>query len=124
MGTPAMSATQSPPDPPLVVLASDLLISSRITSAARRLGVPVRLMRDPASLAQEPAARLLIVDLDLVGGLEAARAWAEARGRPAAGFVQHVHTDIIRAARAAGIDPIIPRSRLETALRELLTRAG
>ena len=104
----------------LLVLAKDLLISSRITTAARRAGVPVRLVRDPAALAASGPGVLLIVDLDLEGAIPAAVDWAHGSKRPAAGFVQHVHADRIREALQAGIHPIIPRSRLEAALPELL----
>lgn len=104
----------------VLVLARDLLISSRITTATKRLGVPVRLVRDPTSLDPATPARLLIVDLDLEGSIDAAIAWSRVQGKGAAGFVQHVNTDRIREARAAGVAPIIPRSRLEAALPELI----
>lgn len=104
----------------IVLLARDLLISSRVTTAAKRLGTPVRLLRDPAALLPHMPARLLIIDLDLEGALQAAIAWSQAQGKPAAGFVQHVHGDRIREAKAAGVSPVIPRSRLEAVLPELL----
>ena len=110
----------TPAPAPIVVLARDLLISSRITSTARRLGVSVKLLRDPAALLGDTEARLLIVDLDLEGSIAAAVGWARASGHSAAGFVQHVHAERIREAHQAGIKPIFPRSRLESALPELL----
>lgn len=104
----------------VILLARDLLISSRVTSAAKRLGITVRLLREPAALRPQMPARLLLIDLDLEGALEAATAWSVAQGKAAAGFVQHVHADRIREAKAAGVSPIIPRSRLEAVLPELL----
>lgn len=105
-------------EPAVVVLVRDLVMQSRVTGAARRLSVPVRVIRDPAGLSAEVEGRLAIVDLDEPGAMSAALAWA--KGRPVAGFVQHVNTEVIREAKAAGVWPILPRSRLEAALPELL----
>ena len=113
-----MSATPESPEP-VLVLARDLMFQSRITAAARRAGVAVKVVRDPAALAGA-AGRLVIADLDQDGAVEAAAAWAKATGRPAAGLVQHVHVEVIRAAQAAGIDPIVTRSRFDAVLPRLL----
>ena len=105
---------------PVLAVVRDLLFLSRITAAAKRTGVPVRVLRDPASLGGDTVGRSVIADLDLPGAAEAAAAWKRLTGRPAAGFVQHVHADVIRAAKASGIDPIVPRSRFDAVLPTLL----
>lgn len=108
----------------VVVLARDLLVSSRIISIARRLGVSARQVRDPSILNTFPAAPLLIVDLDQEGALAAALDWRRQTSSPVAGFVQHVNTERIREAHQAGIEPIVPRSRLEKVIPELLAPFG
>lgn len=112
---------EHPPDDAQVVLAvvRDLMFLSRITATAKRAGVIVRAVRDPAKLSGL-TGRLVIADLDLDGALEAAAEWSSVNGRPAAGFVQHVNVDRIRAAQAAGIKPVIPRSRFDAVLPGLL----
>ena len=100
----------------MLALVRDLIFQSRITAIARRQGVAVRLLRDPALLDPQTPGRRLLVDLDLEGALPAAIKWLQATARPAAGVVQHVHVERIREARAGGIDPVITRGRFETVL--------
>ena len=110
---------------PVLVIVRDLLFLSRITATAKRLGVRVRILRDPSALTPDVPGRRVIADLDLPGAADAAAAWAavESDARPAAGFVQHVHAEAIRHARSLGIDPIVPRSRFDAVLPSLLDDA-
>ncbi len=103
----------------VLVVVRDLLMSSRVTTVAKGSGAPVRVLRDAAKLAVAEG-RLAIGDLDQEGVIEALAAWSQGGARPVAGFVQHVNTEVIRRARGAGLERIIPRSRLEAALSELL----
>ena len=107
---------------PLPVLAavSDLMFSSRITQAARHAQVDLKIVRDPDKLA-DLDGRLLVADMNQEGVLEAAAAWRERTGRPVVGYVQHVDAEKIRAARAAGIDEVMPRSQFVLKLPALLT---
>ena len=118
------SMPDEPLDPPpstLPVLAvvRDLMFSSRITQAGRHAGSEVKVVRDPATLAGREG-RMVIADLNLDGAMEAAAAWKARTNRPAIGFVQHVDTDRIRAARAAGLDAVMPRSQFVVQLPDLL----
>ncbi|HZL34553.1 MAG TPA: hypothetical protein VFC78_04530 [Tepidisphaeraceae bacterium] len=96
--------------PPVLALAYDLIFATKITTAARSFGVAVKLIRDPAKLAGENG-RLLLVDLNLPGAIEAAAAWQTGREGTAIGFVSHVDADTAVRARAAGIDTVMARSR-------------
>ena len=106
----------------LLILARDLLISSRIMAVARQLDVPARLIRDPASLPASLEGKLLVVDLDLPGALAAAVEWGRLPSRVVAGFVQHVHTQQIREARQCGLASIIARSGLGMVLPDLIRK--
>ncbi len=112
---------------PTLTLIRDLMFSSRVSSTAAQLGVPVKVLRDPARLAGEPGLRL-IVDLNLPGAIEAAKAWKLAGGtlpsRVALGFVSHVDVETIQKARAAGIDRVMARSQFVQVLPDLLQRSG
>jgi hypothetical protein len=66
--------------------------------------------------------RLLIVDLNQPGALEAAVAWKRNASGEVVGFVSHVDAETISRAKSAGIDRVIPRSRFVEVLPELLTR--
>src|SRR4051812_37008857 len=80
--------------PPVLALIRDLMFSSRVTGTAAELGIPVRVTRAPARLADEPGRRL-IVDLNQPGAIDAASAWRGRGGGGGAdviGFVSHVDT--------------------------------
>jgi len=109
--------------PPVLSLIRDLIFASRVSSTAAQLGVPLKLLRDPARLAGEAGQRL-IVDLNLPGAIEAARLWKLGgdadQSRSAYGFVSHVDAETIHKARAAGIDRVMARSQFVQTLPELL----
>jgi hypothetical protein len=107
------------PDLPLLVLVRDLLFSSRITVAAKHLGVGMKLVREPGQLAAEAGGRL-IVDLNQPGALDAAAEWRRSGEREVVGFVAHVDADTIRRAREAGIDQVLPRSRFVAELESII----
>lgn len=115
---------QDAKEQPVIILVRDLLMQSRVTTAAKRTGTPTRVIRDPSKLTPDVPGRLAIVDLDLPGAMAAGVAWGSEGGRRVAGFVQHVNTEVIREAKAAGVWPILPRSRLEEGLPGLLGSGG
>jgi hypothetical protein len=95
---------------PILILCRDLLLSSKITAAAKSLGVPYALLRDPAVLATRDGVKL-IVDLNEPAALEAAVAWRNRTKRPVIAFVAHTDIDTILRAREAGLDQVMPRGR-------------
>jgi hypothetical protein len=108
------------PSDAVIALVRDLMFSSRISGEGRAAGVAVRVLRDPAQLA-ETDGRLLLVDLNQSGALEPAAAWRAARpGRQVVGFVSHVDVETIEAAKALAIDQVLPRSAFVRQLPELL----
>lgn len=104
---------------PVVVFLRDLMFRSKISASARATGAVVEFVRDATKLP-ESAGRLLVVDLNEPGAIEAAVAWKAAHGAPAVGFVSHVDTPVIAAARAAGIDRVLARSAFVTQLESVL----
>jgi hypothetical protein len=111
---------QEPQEPKVLALVRDLMFSSRITSMARATNVDVRVIRDPQSLADEPG-RLLLVDLNLAGAIDAAANWRQATGGKVVGFVSHVDTETIDAAREKGLDQVMARSAFVQALPSILS---
>jgi CheY-like chemotaxis protein len=122
-----MSTT--PGTPYGLLLSDDLIFISRIVGTARSLGLALRSARSAealATLAREQTPSCVIVDLanpglvidDLMTRLEAA---CTPMPRVAA-YGSHVDTEMLRAGRAAGCDPVWPRSKfvedLERALPE------
>jgi hypothetical protein len=103
----------------VLVLVRDLLFSSRITATAAAQGVACKVIREPAKLASEAGARL-IVDLNQTGTIEAATQWREKTGGTVIGFVAHTDGAIIAQAKAAGIARIMVRSQFVASLESLL----
>lgn len=104
----------------ILVLVRDLIFSTKITATAAAVGGKVRVVRDPGKLGTE-AARRVIVDLNLAGAIEAVQEYKQAQ--PAVevvGFVSHVDTSTIEAARAAGADRVVARSGFVEILPSLL----
>jgi CheY-like chemotaxis protein len=106
----------------------DLLFRSRISAAAKALGIDLRFARSAEELvgeARASAPRLVIVDLnsrrlgpfDIVAALKADPALA---GVPIVGFVSHVQADLVTRARDAGVDQVLARSAFVARLPELL----
>jgi hypothetical protein len=102
-----------------VALVTDLIFGSRIAGAARAGGVVVQMLRKPEQLLQAEG-ELLLVDLNLDGAAGAAGEWGKKEGRRVVGFVSHMDATAIAAAREAGVQEIMARSRFIEGLPELL----
>jgi hypothetical protein len=108
--------------PPILVLVRDLMFSGRISAEARAAGVAVKMLRNPADLAQfaEAKSRTLIVDLNLADAIPAAASWRRAPDRLVVGFVSHMDAQAITMAREAGIDQVLARSQFVKILPNIL----
>lgn len=99
----------------IVALGADLLLGSKVEAMLRAAGHDVTLS---PSLPEAPLddAELVVADLDnenpeaLVG-----------LGIPVLGYYSHVDVETREAAEAAGVDLVVPRSRMS---RELVTLAA
>jgi CheY-like chemotaxis protein len=103
---------------PALLLSDDLIFASRITGAASAVGQSVRRVRSTdelSSLARQQPPRCVLVDLafpGLVLGdlLAALRGCCSDMPRVVA-YGSHVDVAGLTAARAAGCDPVLPRSK-------------
>jgi PleD family two-component response regulator len=115
----------------VLVVLDDLMFSSKIKTAAGQLGVPVAFARTSASALTEMRRELpsvVILDLnntrtDPLGMIAAMRADPALATVRTVGFVSHVDTALIDAARQAGITEVLARSAFTAQLAEILTRA-
>ena len=117
-----------------LVLCDDLIFFSRIAGAARAAGLTVRQAKTAAdllTLAREHAPGGVIIDLQNPG-LDLDSLLAGLRELPSVARVvaygSHVLADVLRAARQAGCDRVMPRSQfaqaLETDIAAWLRPAG
>lgn len=109
--------------PVAIALVRDLMFSGRISATCRAMGISVKMLRDPAQLVSQ-VAQCLIVDLNQDGAIPAAVQWRQSTENPVIGFVSHVDTAAITAARQAGIDRVMPRSQFVTSLPTILQQAA
>ena len=112
----------------IIAAVDDLMLSSKISTTAKALGVELRFARTPdAVLEAVRAARPALVIFDL----NSARAHAVETGArlkqdaalagvPIVGFVSHVDGALVEQARAAGFDRVLARSAFFAALPQLL----
>lgn len=111
----------------VAIVARDLIIATRIADAARAAGHEVTRVDDPAGLP--PPANVSVVFVDWGAREdpwpEQLRAWrASAPGESSPRLVAFgPHTDVPahRAARAAGVGPMIARSKLVADLAGFLS---
>lgn len=116
-----------------LLISRDLFFTSKVTGTAQQLGCAIQVVPNTATAATRIAAggiRCLFVDLspppaglaELIGGLP-----KETRPKVIA-FGSHVATAQLQAARDAGCDDVLPRSRfsgeLPALLRQYLLEAG
>jgi CheY-like chemotaxis protein len=99
-----------------LLLSDDLIFTSRIVGEARALGLTIKAARSAEvllALATKEAPACVVVDLANPGLVlsELMRQLGE-RGKPrVVAYGSHVDTATLRAAREAGCDPVLPRSK-------------
>jgi hypothetical protein len=110
----------------ITVAIRELFFRSKVSAAAERLGVPVKLVPRTATLEQavrEAGGGLVLVDLNQPGALDEVRAAKRAAPVRIVGFLGHLQTDLMAEASAAGVDEVLARGELTRRLDGIL-RAG
>ena len=102
----------------MVAVAPDLLIASRIEASLGAAGHEVELAPSLSEASDLERTQLLLADLDresveAVVGL----------GVPVLGFYSHTDVETRQRAESAGVDLVVPRSRLVREMHELVERA-
>ncbi|MDP9071423.1 MAG: hypothetical protein M3N68_09100 [Actinomycetota bacterium] len=100
--------------PRIAAYVPDLMDRSKLVAA----DADVTFVPTPSELAGT-AAEVVVVDLSRPGVLDALAGLAAVR---TIGFGSHVDGELLEAARAAGCDEVLPRSRFFARLGELLAR--
>ena len=109
-----------------LLVCDDLIFTSRVTTTARAKGLTVAAVKsaeEAVRRAREAPPACVIVDLHtaadvpaLIAGLRAA---CPAMPRVVA-YGSHVNKDLLQAARDAGCDVVLPRSKFAAGLEENL----
>lgn len=113
----------------ILCLVDDLIFSIKISTAAKALAAPVFFERTPDMVLpriREQQPSLVIFDLNSAK-LRPLEVIAQMKADPALsgirtlGYVSHVQTEVIGAARSAGIDEVLARSAFSERLGQILT---
>ena len=114
----------------IVAVLDDLMFSSKIKTAASQLCVRVVFARSSESaLAEMRKSAPTLVSLDLnnprtdpLGIVTAMKQDPALAAIRTLGFASHVQTDVIEAARQAGVGEVLARSAFTQQLADILTR--
>lgn len=112
----------------IIAVLDDLMFTSKIKSAAGQLGVTVAFARSSESALtsmRASAPSLVILDLnnartDPLGIVRAMQQDDALKSIPTVGYASHVMTDLIEAARQAGVGEVLPRSAFTQRLADIL----
>ena len=113
----------------ILAVVDDLMFMSKIRSAAAELGVTLAFARSSeAALAEmrQHLPSLVIFDLnnrrtDPMGTVAAMKNDPALASIPTVGYVSHVDSEVISAARTAGVGDVVARSTFSQRLVEILS---
>ena len=114
----------------ILAVLDDLMFSSKIKTAANQLGVDLRFSRSvdgALDTMRKHETTMVIFDLnnERIGPLAIVARMQEdpaLAAIPTVGYASHVQTDVINAARQAGVGEVLARSAFVQQLAEILTR--
>lgn len=112
----------------ILAAVDNLFFAAKLESAARHAGVKLVLARTAEEALEKLCGsipQLVILDLNSAACrpielIRRIRADARLERVPAIGFYSHVQIELERAAREAGCEAVIPRSRFSSRLAEIL----
>src|SRR5437870_10832772 len=112
----------------VLCVVDDLIFSIKISTTAKALGVELYFERSAdqvVSRVREKQPSLVILDLNSaklrpMEAISALKADRDLKSIQTLGYVSHVQTDTIEAARRAGIDQVLARSAFSDRLAEIL----
>lgn len=107
----------------IAVIVSDLMFQSRLREQVTALDYEIAVADTPDAVDEALAAGPALVILDLhIAGIDwrQAVAMAKERDAPVLAFGRHTEAELLRSAREAGCDRVVPRSTLVQELPELV----
>ncbi|MGH9145793.1 MAG: response regulator [Vicinamibacterales bacterium] len=116
----------------ILAAVDDLMFASKISAAAKRLGVEVIFARSSDEVLRQVRAlrpRLAIFDLNStrtepLATISAIKGDADLVGVRTIAFVSHVQAELIEDARRSGVDEVLARSAFSAKLGEILQSGG
>jgi CheY-like chemotaxis protein len=107
----------------LIAAIDDLMFQSKLEAQARSLGYDVTIAdtTELAGAALDAKPELLVLDLHARAlDWRAVASTAKERGVPVLAFGRHTEAALLREAREAGCDRVVPRSQFVEEMAELI----
>ncbi len=108
----------------ILALVPDLMFGTRIEDTAKQLGYVVDFVapeEDPEAAIARVSPSLVVVALDAPRSMQVIEAGKRA-GAHVLAFGSHKNVELMRAAKAAGCDQVVPRSQMAADLPNLLKK--
>jgi PleD family two-component response regulator len=113
----------------VLAVVNDLFFSVKITDAAKRSGMELEFVKDPASVIEKAKTKpsLIIFDLnfDAVAPLdliEKLKQEADTRGISLIGYLSHIQGELKQQAQEAGCDMVLARSAFSQNMSQIFKR--
>jgi CheY-like chemotaxis protein len=109
----------------VVAVVTDLFFQARISAAGRAAGRHVRFIASEDAESAQGGFRLALVDLDAgVDVLAAIREMKALSQSPVVAFGPHLDTEARKAAKSAGADRVLAKSKFVTDLPQIMAEDG
>lgn len=110
-------------------MVSDLFFSVKLTEAAKRCGLALEFVKEPAELMEKAkeTPTLIVFDLNF-DAIEPVKLIARLKGQPATkgvsllGYLSHVQVELKQSAQEAGCDMVLARSAFSQNLTQIFKR--
>ncbi len=109
----------------IITIVKDLFFQSKIEATAALLGKPVKIVSDETSLANALKENPKLVIWDLNAGFNLVKTAKLIKDNSSAkiiAYLSHVQTDLVKKAKDAGIDEVMPRSAFTIKLADILQK--
>jgi PleD family two-component response regulator len=113
----------------VLAVVNDLFFSVKLTEAAKRAGMSLEFVKEPAEVLEKAKGRpqLIVLDLNfesadplmLIGALKGS---ADTKGISLIGYLSHVQVELKQQAQEAGCDMVMARSALSQNLPLIFKR--
>ncbi len=111
--------------PTICYAVTDLIFATKIRTTAQAVGtvsLPVRTCSELLAASKDAEIAIIDLHLDNESPIEMIRATRRLPSPPKiVAFLSHVHTELAQAAKEAGADLVLPRSKFTQRLPQILS---
>jgi PleD family two-component response regulator len=113
----------------VLAVVSDLFFSVKLSEAAKRNGLAIEFVKDPAEVLEKAKSRPTVIVFDLnFEAVEPLKLISQLKGNPDTrgvsliGYLSHIQGELKQQAQEAGCDMVMARSALSQNLMQIFKR--